>query len=413
MGTVTPRKRRKRPSKPEESNFTIVIMSDGKDPETASEEKEESQAAEAPAEEKKDAKKEKKAKDPAAVWTKRVLISCVVFFVWYLLADHFTPYTSLARVRGYVIPVVPEVSGVINEVTVGINEPVEGGDVLVVIAKEDYELAVEEAQAALEKAGQNVGASTADVQAATAKVAEAKADLEFQSRRAERVIKAEKTGGVSKQQADEARSSLTLAETRVANAEANLQQARKSLGEVAAENVYNRSAHAAIEDAQHDLARTVIKPPGSGGVTNMQLDSGQYAKAGQPLMTFVSDKAVWIEAHLRENSLGRIKPGDPVDVILDVAPGRIFKGTVESIGYGVDWGGSNSAAELPSISGSKDWLRDPQRFPVIISFVDDSTRGLRREGGQADIMVYTSKNPLLNGVGKVWMRLVSITTYVR
>ena len=385
-------------------------MSDEKDPEAASEEKEESQAAEAPAEEKKEAKKEK---DPAAIWTKRVLIAGVVFFVWYLLADHYTPYTSLGRVRGYVVPVVPEVSGVINEVKVGINERVEGGDVLVVIAKKDYELAVEEAQAALEKAGQNVGASTADVEAATAKVAEAKADLEFQQRRAERIIRAEKTGGVSKQQADEARSSVTLAETRVANAEANLQQTREALGEVGADNVDIRAAQAALEDAQLDLARTVIKAPGSGGVTNMQLDAGQYAKAGQALMTFVSDKTVWIEAHLRENSLGRIKTGDPVDVILDVAPGRIFKGTVQSIGYGVDWGGSNSAAELPSIGGSKDWLRDPQRFPVIISFVDESARGLLREGGQTDIMVYTSKNPILNGVGKIWMRLVSITTYVR
>lgn len=358
-------------------------------------------------------KKGKKPKDPAATWTKRVLILCVLFFVWYLLADHFTPYTSLARVRGYVVPVVPEVSGMITEVNVGINDLVSDGEVMVVIAKDDYLLAVEEARAALEKAGQGVGASTADVAGATAKVAEAKADLDYQTIRAERIIRAEKTGAVSKQEADEARTSVELAKTRVANAQASLEQARQSLGEVGANNVDIRAAEAALEDAELDLARTVIKAPGSGGVTNMMLDAGQYAKAGQPLMTFVSDRTVWIEAHLRENSIGRIKEGDPVDIVLDVAPGKIFKGTVQSVGYGVDWGGSNSAAELPSIGGSKDWLRDPQRFPVIISFVDDSTKGLRREGGQADVMVYTGNNGLLNGVAKIWMKIVSITTYVR
>ena len=39
---------------------------------------------------------------------------------------------------------------------------------------------------------------------------------------------------------------------------------------------------------------------------------------------------------MRENNLARIKKGDPVEFILDAAPGRVFNGTVRSIGFGVD-----------------------------------------------------------------------------
>ena len=42
---------------------------------------------------------------------------------------------------------------------------------------------------------------------------------------------------------------------------------------------------------------------------------------------------------------------------------------------------------------------DTQRFPVIIKFSDDKSKGLRREGGQADVLVYTSNNWIFNPLG--------------
>ena len=83
-------------------------------------------------------------------------------------------------------------------------------------------------------------------------------------------------------------------------------------------------------------------------------------------MTFVGINDVWIQADMRENNLAHIQPGDVVDIALDVQPGRIIKGKVRSIGSGVDTGTSTALGSLPTIENDRNWLREAQRFPVII-----------------------------------------------
>jgi multidrug resistance efflux pump len=128
-------------------------------------------------------------------------------------------------------------------------------------------------------------------------------------------------------------------------------------------------------------------------------------------MTFISASDAWVEAEMRENSLGNIEPGDPVEIVLDVAPGRVFAGTVASIGYGVETGNDQLGA-LPSVGSKGGWLRDPQRFPVIIRFVGDATLGLRRAGGQADVVIYTGDHFILNALAWVWIRIVSWLSFI-
>ncbi|MGB1128521.1 MAG: HlyD family secretion protein [Haloferula sp.] len=364
--------------------------------------------AEAPAPE-----ETKKKADAATRWTRRVLIVGIVVFVWYLIGDRYTPYTGQARVRGYVLPIVPQVSGVVTEVAVGLNTPVKAGDVLARIESEDYELAVRDAEADLETAGQDLGASTADVASATAAVAEAKAALELAESQRLRIEKAFKSAAVSEADLDKARSNVDLSKAQLKNAEGALEQAKQKLGQEGENNPRLVAAQAALADAQLDLQRTVLRAPRNGGVTNVRIESGQYANAGQPLMTFIGADTAWIEAYMRENSIGRVKPGDTVDIVLDLRPGKLFKGTVQSTGYGVDWGDVDNAAVLPKIKSEKDWLRDPQRFPVVISFDDSEARGSLREGGQADVVIYTSDNVILNTVGRLWIRLVSWFSYVQ
>ena len=76
-------------------------------------------------------------------------------------------------------------------------------------------------------------------------------------------------------------------------------------------------------------------------------------------------------------------------------------------------GAPDARGELPTVSGSKGWLRDPQRFPVVVTLDGDDARGLCRAGGQADVVVFTGGNPLLNAVAKLRIRVASILSYVR
>lgn len=51
------------------------------------------------------------ARDPARVATLVVLALCVAFFLLYLRADRVMPYSDQARVSGYRVSMVPQVSG--------------------------------------------------------------------------------------------------------------------------------------------------------------------------------------------------------------------------------------------------------------------------------------------------------------
>jgi hypothetical protein len=50
---------------------------------------------------------------------------------------------------------------------------------------------------------------------------------------------------------------------------------------------------------------------------------------------------------------------------------------------------------------------------VTIVFDEDEAKGLRRVGGQVDVMVYTQESSMMNLFGKFWIRLVSWFSYVR
>ena len=171
---------------------------------------------------------------------------------------------------------------------------------------------------------------------------------------------------------------------------------------------------AALRHARIDLAHTKIRAPTDGGITNLKIDQGYYANKGTPVMTFVSFDDVWIQANLRENSILNIKSGDRVELTLDTVPGRIYRGTVFSSGFAVQSPSEADVGEAIVIRSSSGWLRDAQRFPVIIHFdQEDFPQGYRRAGGQADIQIYTQKsNWLLNGLGWLRIRLSSWLSYV-
>jgi len=352
------------------------------------------------------------APDPVRGITKYVLIVVAVLFVWYLAADRIAPYTDQARVQAYVIPIVPQVSGRVVEVNVVKDQVVEPGHVLLKIDPSNYQLAVEAAEAALELAGQEIGAGTATVTTAQAGLVEAITNLEHMKTQSVRVFELEKKQVMSKAEGDKARAVVKQAEAQVDSARAELEKAKQALGEKGEANPRIRAAIADLKKAQLDLSRTTVLAPSPGGITNLQIEVGHYAAAGAPLMTFIEFDNVWIQANMRENNIANIKQGDSVDIALDVAPGKVFKGTVSSIGFAVDSASAGAIGDLASIESKSGWLRDAQRFPVIITFDDDSASGLRRLGGQTDVLVYTSNNWVINPLGWLWIRMLSWLSYV-
>ncbi len=355
---------------------------------------------------------EKKKSDPVRRVSHIVLLLVLLLFTWYVFADRLAPWTDQARVQTYVIPIVSQVSGRVIEVNVNQDQAVKPGDVLFKIDPADYELAVENAETALELAGQEIGAGTATVTSAQAGVVVAETQLDYVKAQSARVFELEEQELFSRSEGDKARAAVQAAQAVLVNAQAVLDKARQALGKAGKENPRFRSALADLKKTQLDLGRTTTLAPSLGGITNLQIEIGHYANAGSPVMTFIEAGNAWIRADFRENNIGNIKPGDAVDIVLDVAPGKIYKGKVSSVGFAVDSSASGEAGELASVSSRSGWLRDAQRFPVIIRFDDDSSKGLRRVGGQVDVLVYTGNNKIINTLGRWWIRVLSWLSYI-
>jgi multidrug resistance efflux pump len=217
-----------------------------------------------------------------------VVALCALLLVWYLVADRLTPYTTNGRVKGFVVSIVPEVSGYVAAVGVHKNDMVDAGQTLLQIDTRRFELAEDSARAALDLAGQDVGASTAGVDAAVAHVAEARTRFETVSARAQRVIGIEDTGAVAGAEVDQARAEIEQARAQLEKAEAELERARQQLGQEGGNNPRTRAAVAALEQARLDLSRTTIIAPSRGLISGLQIDEGHYARAGEPLMTFMA-----------------------------------------------------------------------------------------------------------------------------
>ena len=197
-------------------------------------------------------------------------------------------------------------------------------------------------------------------------------------------------------------------------AQASLEQARQALGPKGADNPQIREALAALEQARLDLTRTTLLAPGDGVVTNLQLNIGQFAAAGQPALTFLDARLVWLQAFLRENNLEHIKPGTRAEVVLDVLPGRVLPARVESIGWGVGEGDVDTTTGLAKTrQSSGGWFAPAQRFPVQLTFetAEERPRGVRYNA-RASVILYTGEHPVANALAWLWIRLIAVLTYV-
>lgn len=340
----------------------------------------------------------------------------IVSLILYFAGDRLTPYSSQARIQAFVVPVAAEVSGKVQKVYIKNNDEVQQGQPLFEIDPSQYLIALQRGRADYESIRRSVNASAAAVEAARASLEAAEASqqmAEKDANRQERLYE-EDPGAISVRRLEIAQSTRDEARSKAKRAAADLRKAQESAGESGDDNAQLRSARAAVEKAELDLSRARVVAPARGTVTDLRLDVGNFAQAGAPVMTLIAMHDLWISADMTENNLGNIDPGDAVAIVLDVMPGEVLKGRIRSVGGGVGAGQQSPPGSLPTIQNSRDWLRQAQRIPVAIEFDPAELSRLRgiRIGGQAEVLVYTGNNPVMNLLGAAYIHLMSWLSYL-
>ncbi|MCH8616591.1 HlyD family secretion protein [Sphingomonas sp. SM33] len=359
-------------------------------------------------------------KPPASPMRKIVLIALLlllILFVYHVLSDRFTPYTSQARVDTYLTQIAPEVAGDVLQVAVKDNGSVRKGQLLFRIDPEPYEVAVRSAEANLSVALQAADVSVADVAAAQASLRKQRVDLAANRQLGGIVTGLVNQKALAETQGIRARAEVAKTEADVTRAQADLEKARANLGSPGMNNPKVRQALAALDQARLDLRNTEVRAPSDGTVTNLRLAAGQYVGPGQPLLSFLESGPRWISADMRENQLGNIRPGQDVAIAFDIRPGKLFKGKVHSIGWGVSQGDEAPTGQLSTMPKEQGWLREPQRFPVRIMILPEEAKKARfdngRSGAQANVIVFTGDNFIMNPIGRLWIKIVALLSYLQ
>ena len=89
---------------------------------------------------------------------------------------------------------------------------------------------------------------------------------------------------------------------------------------------------------------------------------GEHVAAGQRIAMFHDPERIWVEANVKETSIGRLKPGMKAEVRVDAYPGRVVRGEIHRIGQAA----TSQFALLPDPNPSGNFTKITQRLPVRI-----------------------------------------------
>ena len=307
--------------------------------------------------------------------------------------------TDDAQVSGDISPVIPRVPGYVITVNIHDNQHVRKGDTLLILDDRDYVIKVEQAQAALliaqstlnsakattTAARANIATSEASIGTIDAQIDAAKVTLWRASQDYDRYANLIKDHSITQQQFEQASAAKQTAEKQLAILEEQKKQAQQQTNAVSVQSNATASqvgvADATIHQRQVDidaaklnLSYTVITAPQDGLVSKVNMQTGQYVQAGQPLFSIVHSENVWVIANFKETQLDKMKEGQKVIVKVDAYPGHQFEAKLSSFSPAT----GSTFALLPPDNASGNFVKVVQRLPVKIEFSDVSDTLVRK-----------------------------------
>jgi len=292
--------------------------------------------------------------------------------------------TDNAYVKGDITFVSPKVAGYVTAVLTENDRQVAPGQTLVRIDPTDYRSAVADAEASVAQAKAalrqtaaqgllqqaQIRVADAGVVSAQATVGKTRADFA----RSDALVG---EGAVSRQLFESAEADNIRAGSAVAQSQAQADYARKQLGVLDAQRLTGEaqlaSAEARLVRARADLGRTDIIAPREGRIAARNVRLGEFVTTGTRLLAITPTKGLWVEANMRETQLGRIRPGDRVQIVADAVPGAHFCGVVE----GTQGASGAEFSVLPPDNATGNFTKIVRRFTVRI-LLDSSQPDLER-----------------------------------
>jgi HlyD family secretion protein len=145
-------------------------------------------------------------------------------------------------------------------------------------------------------------------------------------------------GVITEKERDGMKLTYEVAQSRLGESESVLKLAQGNLTkidavkqdiEVAAAQI--NSVNASLNQASIQLAYTQLKSPMDGVITSRNIEPGETVNSGREVITVSDLSRVDLKIFVDETEIGKVKPGQKVDVKVDTFPGKTYAGTVSFI----------------------------------------------------------------------------------
>ncbi len=319
--------------------------------------------------------------------------------------------TDDAQVEANISPVIPRVSGYVNEVKVVDNQRVHKGDTLMILDPRDLKLKLEQAQAALATAQSNLGVARTTTTAARSNIATSQAsvgtiDAQIEagkitlwraSQDFDRYANLIKDHSITQQQYEQALAAKQTAEKQLQILQEQRKQASSQTSSVTSQSGATASQikvagsviqqrRVDVDEAKLNLSYAIITAPADGLVSKVNIQPGQYLTAGQSLFSIVLNDDLWVVANFKETQFDKMKVGQRVVVHVDAFPSHDFEAKLASFSPAT---GARFAL-LPPDNASGNFVKVVQRLPVRIEFTqqNDSLVKQLRPGMNVDVDVH-------------------------
>ncbi|WP_312072605.1 HlyD family secretion protein [Atlantibacter sp.] len=330
-----------------------------------------------------------------------------------LLMNYNHPYTFTAQKAVISIPIVPQVTGVVIEVTQKQNQLIKKGEMLFRLDPTRYETRLKKLQADLVTAEYATKVLASQFQEALAITEQASAERDKFFKDYQRYLTGSraKVNPFSERDIDTARQQYLSQEAVVKASLADQQQIKSQINSrVFGEQSEVASLRAQVAEATYNLAQTVVRAPENGYVTQVLVRPGTYAAALplRPVMVFIPEQKRQVMAAFRQNSLLRLQPGDEAEVVFNALPGQVFPGKLVSISPIVPTGAYQSQGTLQTLNIT------PGGDGVIATIILDPNEEIDAlpDGIYAQAAVYSDHFSHVSVMRKVLLRMTSWMHYL-
>ncbi|MFV0574835.1 MAG: HlyD family secretion protein [Vibrio sp.] len=350
---------------------------------------------------------------PLNKWTvpTAVLGGIVLLGTIFLAMNYSQPFTQLGGQVYTTTPMVPNIRARVVSVDVVPNTFVKKDSPLVHLDDTLFKAKVTQKKAALAAAKQNVLVLESTYRAAAASTIQALAERDRTQREALRYQKGFDRGAFTAQQLDDTRQAAKGAEAAYQAAVANENASKAAFeSQVDGQNTAVAEAQAALDEAEFNLAQTVIRAPTDGYVTQLALKPGVMAVPlpFKPVLTYVSIQDSTLVAAFRQNSISNVKPGMEADVIFRAIPGKSFRAEVTQVLPAIAEGQIQASGQLLGTNA----LQTQGRIMVQLKMLDDLSEYKLPMGTNAEVAVYSGHLEEFALIRKILIRMKSWQNFV-